>query len=59
MIQLLYTKGIGVSFHSKRPKQEEEKTLYEHYKHIFELMQKGLPFKYIQDRLKKTTWTEI
>ena len=53
MIQLLYTKGIGVSFHSKRPKQEEEKTLYEHYKHYFELMQKGLPFKYIQDRLKK------
>ena len=31
----------------------EEKTLYEHYKHYFELMQRGLPFNYIQDRLKK------
>lgn len=51
LIEMLYISNVQVPFHYKRTNREG--TLYTQYKEYYDLMNKGLPFKYIQDRLKK------
>lgn len=51
LIEMLYTSHVQVPFHYKHTNREG--TLYTQYKEYYDLMNKGLPFKYIQDRLKK------